>query len=322
VTASPQPPPESNILGNFASVIGLLGVALFFSGWIYRWSYFSFFQLNLITLDLPVESFFIVPIQVFLGDGWTILKSAIAVLIAALAIYHTLWLFNSINNRVTTTINRRVRLWRLYAHTRGLLLLHRFLISWEQFNINRFDSIKLLRSLVDEIIIVSWVLLILFWSARYQGIADARRDAGENSTLPAVALIAKQDNISLGRKLDDDTLRSLGKGFKAIGDLGLFTDLSQTDYNHIKISKENLQKSQSTTGKNLTPQELLEKSKEPIVWRLLLEKGNWIYLFPALTKEQQENPKVRPPVIAVQQSQSGDQLLIVSPEPSKVRAKP
>jgi len=36
VTASPQPTPESNILGNFASVVGLLGVALFFTGWIYR----------------------------------------------------------------------------------------------------------------------------------------------------------------------------------------------------------------------------------------------------------------------------------------------
>jgi hypothetical protein len=51
---------------------------------------------------------------------------------------------------------------------------------------------------VDEIIIVGWLLLVLFWSAYHQGIADARRDAGENSSLPAVALIAKQDNIALG----------------------------------------------------------------------------------------------------------------------------
>ncbi|MEG3844564.1 hypothetical protein QT986_30580, partial [Microcoleus sp. herbarium14] len=90
MTASPQPTPESNILGNFASVVGLLGAALFFTGWIYRWSYFSCFQLNVITLDLPVESFFIVPLQVFLGDGWTIVKSAIALLLTSLAIYHTL----------------------------------------------------------------------------------------------------------------------------------------------------------------------------------------------------------------------------------------
>jgi len=150
-----------------------------------------------------------------------------------------------------------------------------------------------LRSLVDEIIIVGWVLLVLFWSAYHQGIADARRDAGENSSLPAVVLIAKQDNIALGRKLDDPTLRLAPKGFKAIGDAGLFADLSKIDYTDIN------------------------NPKEPRVWRLLLERDTWIYLFPALTKEQQKDPKARPPVIAVQQSQSGDQLLIISTAPSQ-----
>ncbi|MEG4289875.1 hypothetical protein Q5692_23475 [Microcoleus sp. C2C3] len=291
MTASPQPTPESNILGNFASVVGLLGVALFFTGWIYRWSYFYCFQLNVITLDLPVESFFLVPLQVFLADGWTILRSAIALLLTALAIYLSLWLVSSINKTVATKINRRARRWRFSARRRRLGLLHRFLKSWQRFNINRVNSIKLLRSLVDEIIIVGWVLLMLFWSAYHQGIADARRDAGENSSLPAVALIGKQDNIALGRKLDDPTDRLDPKGFKAIGDLGLFADLSKRDYTDIN------------------------NPKEPRVWRLLLERGNWIYLFPALTKEQQKDPNARPPVIAIQQSQSGDQLLIVSPKP-------
>jgi hypothetical protein len=134
---------------------------------------------------------------------------------------------------------------------------------------------------------------VLFWSAYHQGIADARRDAGENSSLPAVALIGKQDSMALGRKLDDPTLRLNPKGFKAIGDTGLFTDLSKRDYTDIN-----------------NPQ-------EPRVWRLLLERGNWIYLFPALTKEQQTNPKARPPVIAIQPNQSGAQLFIVTPEPSQ-----
>jgi len=317
VSTSPQPTPEPNILGNFASVVGLLGAALFFIGWIYRWSYFSCFQLNVITLDLPVESFFIVPLQVFLGDGWTILRSAIALLLTAIAIYNSLWLFNSINTKFVSGINWLITGGISFARTRRLWRITRILNSWQQFNVNRYNSIKLLRSLVDEIIIVGWVLLVLFWSAYHQGIADARRDAGENSSLPAVALIAKQDNISLGRKFDDDTLRSAGQGFKAIGDLGLFTDLSKTDYNHTQISKEKFQKLQQQEGNKLTPEQLLEKSKEPLVWRLLLERGNWIYLFPALTKDQQTNPKARPPVIAIQQSQSGDQLLIISPQPSK-----
>ena len=317
MSTSPQPTPEPNILGNFASVVGLLAAALFFIGWIYRWSYFSCFQLNVITLDLPVESFFIVPLQVFLGDGWTIFRSAIALLLTAIAIYNSLWLFNSINTKLVSAINWLITGGISFARTRRLWRIIRILNSWQQFNVNRYNSIKLLRSLVDEIIIVGWVLLVFFWSAYHQGIADARRDAGENSSLPAVALIAKQDNISLGRKFDDDTLRSAGQGFKAIGDLGLFTDLSKTDYNHTQISKEKLQKLQQQEGNKLTPEQLLEKSKEPLVWRLLLERGNWIYLFPALTKEQQTNPKARPPVIAIQQSQSGDQLLIVSPEPSQ-----
>jgi hypothetical protein len=146
---------------------------------------------------------------------------------------------------------------------------------------------------VDEIIIVSWVLLVLFWSAYHQGIADARRDAGENSTLPVVTLIAKEDNIALGRKLDDVTLRPNPKEFKVIGDLGLFEDLSKRDYTDIN------------------------NPKEPRVWRLLLARGNWIYMFPALTKNQQKDPKARPPVIAVQQGLPG-RLLIVSPETSQL----
>lgn len=293
MTASPQPTPESSILGHFASVVGLLGVALFFTGWIYRWSYFYCFQLNVITLDLPVESFFLVPLQVFLGDGWTILRSAIALLLTALAIYLSLWLVNSINKTVAAKINGTITRWLSYPYGRRFRWLYRILNSWQQFNINRYKSIKLLRSLVDEIIIVGWVLLVLFWSAYHQGIADARRDAGENSSLPAVALIGKQDSMALGRKLDDPTLRLDPKGFKAIGDAGLFSDLSKRDYTDIN-----------------NPQ-------EPRVWRLLLERGNWIYLFPALTKEQQKDPNARPPVMAIQQSQSGDQLLIVSPEASQ-----
>ncbi len=293
MSATPEPTPESNILGNFASVVGLLGAALFFTGWIYRWSYYYFFQLQVTTLDLPVQSFFMVPLQVFLADGPTIVRSAIALLLAALAIYLSLWLFNSINKTVTAKINSIITRSLSYPYGRRFRWIYRILKSWEHFNINRYNSLKLLRSLVDEIIIVSWVLLVLFWSASHQGIADARRDASENSALPAVTLIAKQDNMALGRKPDDDTLRSLGKGFKAIGDIGLFVELSDKDFNHIN------------------------NSKEPIVWRLLLDRGNWIYLFPALTKAQQKDPNARPLVVAVHQSQSGAQLLIVSPAPSQ-----
>ncbi len=253
MSATPQPTPESNILGNFASVVGLLGAALFFTGWIYRWSYYYFFQIQVTTLDLPVESFFMAPLQVFLADGPTIFRSAIAILLTAIVIYHSLWLVDSVNKRLFTTINPRIVQFSSSVRVTRTPWLNRPLKSWQQFNINRYNSIKLLRSLVDEIIIVGWVLLVLFWSAYHQGIADGRRDASENSALPAVTLITKQDH----------------------------------------------------------------NSKEPRIWRLLLQRGNWIYLFPALTKADQKDPNARPPVVAVQQSQSGDQLLILSPTPSQ-----
>ncbi len=294
MTASPQPTspptPEPNILGNFASIVGLLGTALFFTGWIYRWSYFYYFQLEVMTLDLPVESFLIVPIQVFLSDPWTILKSLLALLLTALAIYHILWIFDIVNRKGYAIFNWIIIKFSSSARVTRTPWLYHPLMSWQQFNVNRFNSIKLVRSLINEIIIVSLVLLMLFWSARNQGIVDARRDAGEISTLPAVTLIAKKDNIALGRKPDDVSLQLNPKEFKALGDVGRFTDLSTRDFNN---------------------------PKEPRVWRLLLERGNWIYLFPALTTEQQKKHKARPLVIAIQQSQSGDQLLIISPEPSK-----
>jgi hypothetical protein len=231
-------------------------------------------------------------LQVFLGDGWTLLKSTIALLLTALAIYLTLWLVHSINNTVAAKIDRIITRSLSYSYGRRFRWIYGILKSWQEFNVNRYNSIEFLRSLVDEIIIVGWLLLVLFWSAYHQGIADARRDAGENSTLPVITLIANQDNIPLGRKLDDTTLRVNPKEFKAIGDLGLFEDLSKRDYSDIN------------------------NPKEPRVWRLLLARGNWIYMFPALTKKQQKDPKARPPVVAVQQSLPG-RLLIVSPAPSQ-----
>ena len=155
MSATPEPTHESNILGNFAGVVGLLGAALFFTGWIYRWSYYYFFQLKVTTLDLPVESFFMAPLQVFLADAPTIVRSAIALLLTALAIYLTLWLFNSINKTVAAKINGTITRWLSYPYGRRFRWLHRFLNSWQQFNINRYNSIKLLRSLLDELIIVS-----------------------------------------------------------------------------------------------------------------------------------------------------------------------
>jgi hypothetical protein len=295
VSPSSEPTKEPNILGKFASVVGLVGAALFFTGWIYRWSYFYFFQLEITTLDLPAQSFFIVPLQVFLADGGTIAKSAIAFLLTGLAIYLSLWIILILNKVIFQVVD--AVLWKIFRYTKKtkLWLLYHPIKSLVLFNDKKFNSIIFLRSLVDEIIIVGWVLLMLFHLARDQGIADAQRDAGANSTLPVVTLVIPENRLALGRKLNDVFDDPSLKNYKIIGDRGLFNKLYTTEETDIVTNPKN-----------------------PIIWRLLLERGGWIYLFKALPKDAK--PDSRPSVLAIQESNLGEQLMIFSPEPSKPRS--
>jgi hypothetical protein len=294
VTQSPQPNQEPDILGKFASVVGLLGTALFFAGWIYRWSYFYFFQLEITTLDLSPQSFLIVPLQIFLGDGWIICKSAIAFILCAIAIHITLWL----NQTISDAVHNKLNLWLSHhiipATRRRRSWFAQLLKSLAEFSSLQLGSIQFLRSLVNEILIVSWVLAVIFWSARSQGITDARRDAGQDSTLPVVTLVTPEKNLALGRKLDDVFANPSLKDYRIIGDRGLFDDLRGRE--------------DSDTS----------DPKKPRVWRLLLERGGWIYVFPALPPNAK--PNERPPVLVLRESDGGDQLLILSPETSKPRS--
>ena len=284
------PNQESNILGKFTSVLGLLGAALFFAGWIYRWSYFYFFQLELNTLDLPAQSFLIVPLQIFFGDGWTICKTAIAFFIAAIAIQATLWLIKIISDTVVSA--NQLLLSRINSATqRKSSWTAKQLKSLAEFSSGQLRSVEFLRSLVNEIVIVSWVLIVIFWLARWQGVADARRDAGQNSTLPVVALITPEEKFAVGRKLDDRFINPSLKGYRIIGDLGLFDDLQ---------------------GREDT--DIITNPKQPRVWRLLLERGGWIYLFRALPPNAKSNEL--PSVLAIQESDKGH-IIIRSPEVSK-----
>ncbi|MFM9101172.1 MAG: hypothetical protein ACKOPS_07495, partial [Cyanobium sp.] len=52
------------VLGGFASILSLLGITLFFSGWIYRWAYFAYYSLNLNDQSFTAQSYLIVPIQI------------------------------------------------------------------------------------------------------------------------------------------------------------------------------------------------------------------------------------------------------------------
>jgi hypothetical protein len=292
VTQAPQPNQEPNILGKFASVVGLLGIALFFAGWIYRWSYFYFFQLEVTNLDFPAQSFLFVPLQIFLGDGWAIFRTVFAFLLAVIAIQLTLWLIWIITEAFVNTFNQFLSTRVIPATQRRRSWIAKQLNSLATFSSAQLRSVEFLRSLVNEIVIVSWVLIFIFWLARWQGIADARRDAGQNSTLPVVALITPEEKFALGRKLDDVFADPSLEKYRIIGDRGLFDDLR---------------------GKEDTD---ISNPKQPRVWRLLLERGGWIYLFQALPPNAKANE--RPLVLAIQQGEKGH-TVIRSPEVSKTK---
>ncbi|MGA9380783.1 MAG: hypothetical protein WBV73_18620, partial [Phormidium sp.] len=231
---------------------------------------------------------------VFLGEGWAIFKSVIALIFTAIAIIITLWLIQIIGSAVSVRIDR----WRShiinYCERRKHFWWARQLKSLAQFNSINIDSIKFLRSLVDEIVIVSWILIVLFWLASWQGTADARRDAGQNFTLPVVTLVTPENRSPLGRKLDDEFTDPSLKGYRIIGDRGLFNSV---------VGKEDT----DTSNK-----------KNPRVWRLLMERGGWIYVFPALPPNSQGSD--RPIVIAIQESQLNPNLMILSGETSKAKS--
>ncbi|MBW4498448.1 MAG: hypothetical protein KME57_02370 [Scytonema hyalinum WJT4-NPBG1] len=292
MTQAPQPNQEPNILGKFASVVGLLGIALFFAGWIYRWSYFYFFQLEVTNLDFPAQSFLFVPLQIFLGDGWAILRTVFAFLLAVIAIQLTLWLIWIITEAFVNTFNQFRSARTIRATQRRRSWIGKQLDSLAVFTSVQLRSVQFLRSLVNEIVIVSWVLIFIFWLARWQGFADARRDAGQNSTLPVVALITPEEKFALGRKLDDVFADPSLEKYRIIGDRGLFDDLR---------------------GKEDTD---ISNPKQPRVWRLLLERGGWIYLFQALPPNAK--PNERPLVLAIQQGEKGH-TVIRSPEVSKTK---
>jgi hypothetical protein len=52
--------------------------------------------------------------------------------------------------------------------------------------------------------------------------------------------------------------------------------------------------------------------------RSLMERGGWIYLFPALNFDAK--PSQRPSILAIQASQQGEQQLILSPNYTKKRS--
>ncbi|MCG8366294.1 MAG: hypothetical protein MJA27_23530 [Pseudanabaenales cyanobacterium] len=279
-----------NLLGKFVSIVGLVGAALFFTGWIYRWAYFAFFQLDITSLDLPAQSFLIVPIQVFLGSLCIIARTALLVILTVIAISVTLCMMQSIEMWVKHKLESRSQSSTVSAPQRRMRLLQ-VLQSLIKVQVLQQESIRTLRSFLSDVVIVAWLFVILFWTARWQGFNDAWQDAQQQtSSLPVISLITPLEELPLGRKLEDVFADPSLEDFSIIGDKGLFDVLR---------------------GKEDT--DLTTNPDQPRVWRLLLAHGGWIYLFIALPPNATRD--MRPSVVAVQEG--GGQVMILSPEPSR-----
>jgi len=88
--AEPQTTTEYNPLGKLLGVLALLAAGLYFTGWTYRWTYFSFFQLEVTTLNLPGESFYLAAFQTFFGEPLAFLRTILVLGVTVLAILVTL----------------------------------------------------------------------------------------------------------------------------------------------------------------------------------------------------------------------------------------
>jgi hypothetical protein len=268
--ADPQNSPNINLLSNFAGLVGVLAIFVYFIGWIYRWAYFGFFALELNTLNLPHESFLIVPIQIIFGNFWIFIRATIAITLTIAFIKLTFWIISPHPNIQNQPNSTQRLLEKIY----------------------NFPLLKILRSLAQlipqslrqEIIVVIWILASLFWLGRFQGLADAYRDAVNNtSTRPIVTLVTAKDKLPLGRNLDDVFTPPSLKESRIFGDLEQF----------------------DTTSKAIN-----DDTDQSIVWRLLIESNGWVYVFPSMRSDAQFNQ--RPPVLAINTGDGGVQLLIIS----------
>jgi len=202
---------EFNPLGKLISVLALLAAALYFTGWIYRWAYFSFFHLEVTTLSLPNESFYFAAFQTFFGDIWAIPRKILFLIVIIFAIL------------ITFTVQK----W-LGKYLKKLPIT---------FNKSPTNIINFLSSLFNEFIIILFVLTALFWLAIWQAKDDAWNDAvNETSSLPIVTIVMPKDAV-LGRKFDNplesrSTKPNLPK-FSIIGDRQSYERLLDKELNDI-----------------------------------------------------------------------------------------
>ncbi|WP_413171535.1 hypothetical protein [Anabaena azotica] len=309
-----------NILSSFASLLAVLSIFVYFSGWIYRWAYYGFFELEITSIQLPFESFFIVPVQIFLGDTLKLLQTSLLIICLYVVINFTLWLIKETNSNdhknTHTLILLPAKVYLINNESKHKSTLpqtsniksQKISYKWKHFSqqLHEFYLLRKLRSftktlsqpLSKDIVIVSWVLTALFCFSYYQGHADAVRDAvNQTSTRPIVTLVTKKENLAIGRNLvDPQVTKELDKllskpsspnDFRIVGDVNQFYLIWRSPTN-----------------------DMITNPEEPTVWRLLIQTDKWVYLFPALSSKRKSYN--RPPLLIINTDQSQIQLLILS----------
>ena len=262
------------MFSNLINILGAIRIFTYFTGWIYTWRYYTFFNISIYRIEIPLESFFILPINVIFGNP---LKTTIAILVTVVVIYIiklSIWIINPYNQPFS-------------SRNKFLHKIHRFYLFKK---IRSFLTI-FKTSLLNEIIIVFWVLTSLFWLARWQGYQDAYLDSfNETTTKPIVTIISPSDKSAIGRNLDDLITKNNSfnlpsfKEYKIIGDVEQF--------------------------KRILGEEINDKSdnKKPI-WQFLTENNDWVYIFPSLPAKLKNNTP--PLVLAVSKQEGQTQFLII-----------
>ncbi|HEY9830841.1 MAG TPA: hypothetical protein V6D26_09685 [Stenomitos sp.] len=261
MSETPQTTNDSKVLGAFAGAITLFSIALYFTGWIYRWAYFGSFRISILSLDLSTQSFLIVPIQVFLGSWQAFLLTLLSIGLILVSIVLVPVLLKWTSMRLENFSSRKNR--RGNADN-SPNLVHRQIVK-------SLDS-----PLLRDLVIVACVLTVLYWIARCQGETDAREAmSNDTSLLPVITLVQPEKGLGLGYSLKDATYSSLDK-VRVIGDVGLFE-------NNLRGQEVKIPGSSSQIGD----------------WRLLVSSKGWLYLFQALPPNS--DPKNRPLVLAVRE---------------------
>ncbi|MGK7930260.1 MAG: hypothetical protein AB4041_02345 [Microcystaceae cyanobacterium] len=198
-----QTPPEFNPLSKLVSLIALVAAGLYFTGWIYRWAYFGFFHLQVTSLNLPLESFYLAAFQALFGSSLTVLRTIFGFIITLILILGSLKLLQFCQGKLS-------RLFNQYFPNR---------------NSNHLTSLKFLLSLFDELIIISCLLFLLFLLAQWKGEQDAWLDAvNDTSTLPIITVIVPESS-SLGRKFDNPLDNEYSPTLRIIGDRELYNNI-------------------------------------------------------------------------------------------------